>query len=109
VGAIGAGMEDTALLTTLVRETDVEVLMLPGQYTLLDQSELDGLLPACQERGALVIAAAVFHSGVLAQTPHRNILSGARPVALGHPIKRQRSSRLGRSGASPLRSRGACL
>ena len=59
-------MEDTALLTTLVRETDVEVLMLPGQYTLLDQSELDGLLPACQERGALVIAAAVFHSGVLA-------------------------------------------
>ena len=33
VGAIGAGMEDTALLTTLVRETDVEVLMLPGRYT----------------------------------------------------------------------------
>jgi D-threo-aldose 1-dehydrogenase len=44
-------MEDTALLNTLVRETDVEVLMLPGQYTLLDQSGLDGLLPACQERG----------------------------------------------------------
>ena len=67
MGAIGAGMEDTALLTTLVRETDVEVLMLPGQYTLLDQAVLDGLLPACQERGASVIAAAVFHSGVLAQ------------------------------------------
>jgi hypothetical protein len=44
VGAIGAGMEDTALLTTLVRETDVEVLMLPGQYTLLDQSVLDGAI-----------------------------------------------------------------
>jgi hypothetical protein len=56
VGAIGAGMEDTALLTTLVRETDVEVLMLPGRYTLLDQSALDGLLPACQERGVSVIA-----------------------------------------------------
>lgn len=61
------GWKDTALLTTLVRETGVEVLMLPGQTTLLDQSALDGLLPACQERGALVIAAAVFHSGVLAQ------------------------------------------
>jgi D-threo-aldose 1-dehydrogenase len=60
-------MEDTALLTTLVRETDVEVLMLPGQNTLLDQSVLDGLLPARQERGASVIAAAVLHSGVLAQ------------------------------------------
>ena len=67
VGAIGAGMEDTALLTTLVRETDVEVLMLPGRYILLDQSALDGLLPACQERGVSVISAAVFHSGVLAQ------------------------------------------
>ena len=42
MGAIGAGMEDTALLTTLVRETDVEVLMLPGQYTLLDQSVWTG-------------------------------------------------------------------
>jgi hypothetical protein len=42
VGAIGAGMEDTALLTTLVLETDVEVLTLPGRYTLLDQSALDG-------------------------------------------------------------------
>jgi aryl-alcohol dehydrogenase-like predicted oxidoreductase len=72
VGAIGAGMEDTALLTTLVRETDVEVLMLPGQCTLLDQSVLDGLLPACQERGASVIAAAVFHSGVLAQNRPRS-------------------------------------
>jgi D-threo-aldose 1-dehydrogenase len=41
--------------------------MLPGRYTLLDQSALDGLLPACQERGVSVIAAAVFHSGVLAQ------------------------------------------
>jgi hypothetical protein len=67
VGAIGAGMEDTALLTTLVRETDVELLMLPGRYTLLDQFALDGLLPACQERGVSVISAAVFHSGVLAQ------------------------------------------
>jgi D-threo-aldose 1-dehydrogenase len=71
VGAIGAGMENTALLTTLIRETDVEVLMLPGRYTLLDQSALDELLPACLERGVSVIAAAVFHSGVLAQ---------ARPV-----------------------------
>jgi D-threo-aldose 1-dehydrogenase len=67
VGAIGAGMENAALLTTLIQETDVEVLMLPGRYTLLDQSALDELLPACEERRVSVIAAAVFHSGVLAQ------------------------------------------
>jgi D-threo-aldose 1-dehydrogenase len=44
-------MEDTALLTTLVRETDVEVLMLPGRYTLLEQSALDELLPPARTVG----------------------------------------------------------
>jgi D-threo-aldose 1-dehydrogenase len=72
VSAIGAGMGDAAMLAELVRKTDVDVVMLAGRYTLLDQSGLDELLPACQERGVSVIAAAVFHSGVLAQ---------ARPVA----------------------------
>jgi D-threo-aldose 1-dehydrogenase len=66
VSAIGAGMADAALLTKLVRETDVDVVMVAGRYTLLDQSGLDELLPTCQEGGVSVIAAAVFHSGVLA-------------------------------------------
>jgi D-threo-aldose 1-dehydrogenase len=67
VGAIGAGMGDAALLARLVRETDVDVVMLAGRYTLLDQSALNDLLPACQERGVSVVAASVFNSGVLAQ------------------------------------------
>lgn len=66
VGAIGAGMHDTALLTRLVREADVDVVMLAGRYTLLDQSALDTLLPACAEHGVSLWAAAIFNSGVLA-------------------------------------------
>jgi D-threo-aldose 1-dehydrogenase len=66
VRAIGAGMHDTALLTRLVREADVDVVMLAGRYTLLDQSALDTLLPACAERGVSLWAAAVFNSGILA-------------------------------------------
>jgi D-threo-aldose 1-dehydrogenase len=66
VGAIGAGMYDTALLTRLVREADVDVVMLASRYTLLNHSALDDLLPACAERGVGVLAAAVFNSGVLA-------------------------------------------
>jgi D-threo-aldose 1-dehydrogenase len=68
VGAIGAGMGDATLLTRLVEETDVDVVMVAGRYTLLDQSALDDLLPACRDRGVSVIAAAVFNSGVLAQS-----------------------------------------
>ncbi|MFI6306622.1 aldo/keto reductase [Amycolatopsis thailandensis] len=66
VGAIGAGMYDTAMLTTLVRETDVDVIMQSGRHTLLDHRALDTFLPACRERGVSVIAASIFNSGLLA-------------------------------------------
>ncbi|WP_344873443.1 aldo/keto reductase [Nonomuraea antimicrobica] len=66
VGAIGAGMYDTGMLTRLVRETDIDVVMLSGYYTLLHQSALDELLPACAERGISILAASIFNSGVLA-------------------------------------------
>ncbi|MGA5313146.1 aldo/keto reductase [Streptomyces pseudogriseolus] len=66
VGAVGAGMYHTGKLTRLVEETDVDVVMLSGRYTLLDHSALDDLLPACAARGVSVLAASVLNSGVLA-------------------------------------------
>ncbi|MEV7130527.1 aldo/keto reductase [Streptomyces sp. NPDC093260] len=66
VGAIGAGMYHPGKLTRLVREADVDVVMLSGRYTLLDHSALDDLLPSCAQRGVSVIAASVFNSGLLA-------------------------------------------
>jgi D-threo-aldose 1-dehydrogenase len=68
VRAIGAGMNQSAMLADFARHTDVDVLMLAGRYTLLDQSALDDLLPACGERGVGIVAAGVFNSGLLAQT-----------------------------------------
>jgi D-threo-aldose 1-dehydrogenase len=65
IGAIGAGMNRPDLLTQLVRETDVDVVMTAGRYTLLNQEALDDLLPACLQRGVSVLAAAPFNSGVL--------------------------------------------
>ena len=66
VGAIGAGMYEPSMLTTLVQEAEVDVIMLAGRYTLLEQSALDTLLPACAERGVSILAAAIFNSGLLA-------------------------------------------
>jgi D-threo-aldose 1-dehydrogenase len=59
VDAIGAGMYDVGLLTTLVRETDVDVVMVAGGYTLLQQPALDEFLPVCAQRGVSVVAAGV--------------------------------------------------
>lgn len=67
VRAIGVGMNQSAMLARFVRETDVDLIMLAGRYTLLDQRALDDLLPAALERGVCVVAAGVFNSGLLAQ------------------------------------------
>ncbi|MFI6449956.1 aldo/keto reductase [Streptosporangium amethystogenes] len=66
VKAIGVGMNQAGMLTRFVRETGVDMVMLAGRYTLLDQSGADELLPLCAERGVSVFAAGVFNSGLLA-------------------------------------------
>lgn len=64
VRRIGAGMNQSAMLTRFARETDVDVFLIAGQLTLLDDSALEDLVPAAA--GRIVLAAGVFNSGVLA-------------------------------------------
>lgn len=66
VRAIGAGMVWPEPLTRLVREAELDVVMIAGRVTLLDRTAESGLLPAAEERGVGVIAAGVFNSGILA-------------------------------------------
>ncbi|MFF7738397.1 aldo/keto reductase [Streptomyces sp. NPDC007984] len=71
VGAIGVGMNQSAMLARFLRESAADVVMLAGRYTLLDQSALDDVLPAAREHGKSVVAVGVFNSG---------LLSGDRPA-----------------------------
>ncbi|MFE2045624.1 aldo/keto reductase [Streptomyces sp. NPDC059477] len=66
VDAIGAGMNQTAMLTRFVRDTDIDVVLCAGRYTLLDQSALTELLPAARERNVSVVLGGAFNSGLLA-------------------------------------------
>jgi D-threo-aldose 1-dehydrogenase len=66
VRAIGAGMNQAEMLADFVRHTDMDVIMLAGRYTLLEQPALDALLPECERRGVAVVAAGVYNSGLLA-------------------------------------------
>ncbi|MGW1799601.1 aldo/keto reductase [Streptomyces sp. NPDC001984] len=66
VGAIGAGMNQAGMLTRFVRDTDVDVVLCAGRYTLLDQSAGVELLPAAVERGVSVVIGGAFNSGLLA-------------------------------------------
>ena len=65
VGAVGAGMNQSALLAELIRRADVDHVMLAGRYTLLEQGALDDLLPLALERGVGVVIAGVYNSGLL--------------------------------------------
>ena len=67
VGAIGVGMNQSAMLARFIRQTDVDVVMIAGRYTLMEQGAADDLLPAALEQGRSVIAAAIFNSGLLAR------------------------------------------
>lgn len=66
VGAIGAGMNQSAMLARFAREADCDVFLLAGRYTLLDQEALADLLPLCTDRGISVLVGGVMNSGVLA-------------------------------------------
>lgn len=66
VGAIGVGMNQVPMLTQFVAETDIDVVLVAGRYTLLDQSAATDLLPAALGRGVSVLVGGVFNSGLLA-------------------------------------------
>jgi D-threo-aldose 1-dehydrogenase len=66
IKAIGIGMNQSAIPTRFVKETDIDTVILAGRYTLLDQSGAQDLLPAALAKGVTVIAAGVYNSGILA-------------------------------------------
>ena len=83
VGAIGAGMNQAEMLTRFLRDTDVDVVLCAGRYTLLDQRALIALLPAAQERGRSVVIGGAFNSGLLADPkPGATYNYAAAPVEL---------------------------
>src|SRR4029453_15687897 len=66
VRAIGAGMNQAGMLARFVRDLDLDVVLVAGRYSLLDQQALEELLPACTARGTAVVIGGVFNSGLLA-------------------------------------------
>lgn len=75
VKAIGAGMNQHEMLTRFVKETDIDLVMLAGRFTLLEQESLKELLPAAIERNVGIVNVGVYNSGLLAKN---------RPAAGAH-------------------------
>jgi D-threo-aldose 1-dehydrogenase len=81
IRAVGAGMNQSAMLTRFVREATMDVVLVAGRYTLLDQGALADLLPACEARGVSVLVGGIMNSGVLADPrPGARFDYGPAPV-----------------------------
>lgn len=65
ISAIGAGMNQSAMLADLVRRCDIDLVMVAGRFTLLDQDALDDLVPTAADRGISIVVAAIYNSGIL--------------------------------------------
>lgn len=64
IGAVGVAMDDWQPLDRFVRDTEIDAVLLAGQYSLLDQSGVP-LLDRCQARGVAAIASGVLTPQVL--------------------------------------------
>lgn len=64
---VGVGSKDTEVLTRAAGTGLIDVVMVSGRYTLLEQPAAAELLPACLDHGVQVVAVSVFNSGILAR------------------------------------------
>lgn len=66
VTAIGIGVNEVAVCHDVMREMPLDVILLAGRYTLLEQDALDTLFPACAAAGTSVVVGGPYNSGILA-------------------------------------------
>jgi D-threo-aldose 1-dehydrogenase len=70
VDRIGIGVNEWEVCVELLSRTALDVLLLAGRYTLLEQPAFQsGMLDLCAARGVRVLAGGVFNSGLLATRP----------------------------------------
>lgn len=65
VKAIGLGVNENQVCLDALGIGDWDVFLLAGRYTLLEQTPMDDLFPACRKAGTTIICGGPFNSGVL--------------------------------------------
>jgi D-threo-aldose 1-dehydrogenase len=63
--AIGLGVNEWEIVRDAMEVAEIDICMLAGRYTLLEQQSLD-FMNACAEKGVGIVIAGAFNSGILA-------------------------------------------
>jgi D-threo-aldose 1-dehydrogenase len=66
VSGFGMGVNEVAACLEVMKHARLDVILLAGRYTLLEQTPLDDLFPACETAGTAIVVGGPYNSGILA-------------------------------------------
>lgn len=89
VKAIGMGMNEWELTARCVRDFDLDIVLMAGRYTLLDQSALPVFMAECVRRGTRVAIGGPYNSGILARDLDKPVSFDYQPAA-AHLVEKAR-------------------
>ncbi|MDC7742906.1 aldo/keto reductase [Rhizobium binxianense] len=69
ISAFGLGVNEVPVCLDVMRDADLDCILMAGRYTLLDRSAVAELLPLCRQKGTSLVVGGVFNSGILATGP----------------------------------------
>ena len=103
IAAFGLGVNEIEVCMDALEAAPVDLLLLAGRYTLLEQDPLDRLFPMCAVSGTKVIVGGPYNSGILVTgTSATNVRYNYGPAPAEVRDRVSRMERIARSHDVPL-------
>jgi D-threo-aldose 1-dehydrogenase len=67
IRAVGIGVNEIEICCELLNLTQLDVILLAGRYTLLEQQAVTDLFPLCERVGTSIVVGGPYNSGILAE------------------------------------------
>ncbi len=65
IAGFGMGVNEVEACLEVMEHARLDAILLAGRYTLLEQTPLDRLFPACEAAGTAIVVGGPFNSGIL--------------------------------------------
>ena len=66
ISGFGMGVNEVPACLEVMSHARLDVILLAGRYTLLEQNPLDDLFPLCEKAGTAIVVGGPYNSGILA-------------------------------------------